>query len=169
VGATGPVDIVVMAILGIAALRGLFRGLIREAFSIAALAGACLTVKLFAMPLAAWLETATGGEIGGGAAPWLSGAILAVGTMAFVVIAGRFLRRGSRWAGLGWADRAGGAVLGAAEGGLVVVILLVMAALLLGRDHPALADSRSFAALERVEQLAKQPPQRTADVAAPPR
>jgi membrane protein required for colicin V production len=169
VGATGPVDIVVMAILGIAALRGLFRGLIREAFSIAALAGACLAVKLFATPLADWLETTTRGEIGGGAAPWLSGAILAVGTIAFVVIAGRFLRRGSRWAGLGWADRTGGAVLGAAEGGLVVVILLVMAAVVLGRDHPTLADSRSFAALERIEQLAKQPPQRTADVAAPPR
>lgn len=164
---TEPVDIFVMAILGIAVLRGVFRGLIREAFSIGALAGACLIVKLFAHPLAARLETATGGEITGWAAPWLAGAILSVGTIAAIAIVGRFVRRGSRWAGLGWADRAGGAVLGAAEGGLIVAILLVLATLLLGREHPTLAESRSFAALERIEQIAQAPA--PPDVAAPPR
>ena len=167
--ATEPVDILVMAILGIAVLRGVFRGLIREAFSVAALAGACLTVKLFAAPLAARLETATGGEITGWAAPWLAGAILSVGTIVAIAIVGRFVRRGSRWAGLGWADRAGGAALGAAEGGLVVAILLVLAAMLLGREHPTLAESRSFAALQRIEQIAQAPDPRTTDVAAPPR
>ena len=165
---TEPVDILVMAILGIAVLRGVFRGLIREAFSIAALAGACLIVKLFASPLAARLETATGGEITGWAAPWLAGAILSVGTIAAIAIVGRFVRRGSRWAGLGWADRAGGAVLGAAEGGLVVAIVLVLAAVLLGREHPTLAESRSFAALERIEQIAESPDAYIPDVAAPP-
>ena len=164
---TEPVDIFVMAILGIAVLRGVFRGLIREAFSIGALAGACLIVKLFAHPLAARLETATGGEITGWAAPWLAGAILSVGTIAAIAIVGRFVRRGSRWAGLGWADRAGGAVLGAAEGGLVVTILLVLATVLLGREHPTLAESRSFAALERIEQISQAPA--PPDVAAPPR
>jgi len=167
VSVTEPVDIFVMAILGIAVLRGVFRGLIREAFSIGALAGACLVVKLFAHPLAARLETATGGEITGWAAPWLAGAILSVGTIAAIAIVGRFVRRGSRWAGLGWADRAGGAVLGAAEGGLVVAILLVLAVFLLGREHPTLAESRSFAALERIEQIAQAPA--PPDVAAPPR
>ncbi len=166
---TEPVDILVMAILGIAVFRGVFRGLIREAFSVAALAGACLTVKLFAAPLAARLETATGGEITGWAAPWLAGAILSVGTIVAIAIVGRFVRRGSRWAGLGWADRAGGAALGAAEGGLVVAILLVLAAMLLGREHPTLAESRSFAALQRIEQIAQAPDPRTTDVAAPPR
>ncbi len=165
---TEPVDILVMAILGIAVLRGVFRGLIREAFSIGALAGACLIVKLFAHPLAARLETATGGEITGWAAPWLAGAILSVGTIAAIAIVGRFVRRGSRWAGLGWADRAGGAVLGAAEGGLVVAILLVLAAVLLGREHPTLTESRSFAALERIEQIAESPDAYIPDVAAPP-
>ena len=166
---TEPVDIVVMAILGVAVLRGVFRGLIREVFSIAALAGACLMVKLFAAPLAAELETVTGGEITGWVAPWVAGAILSVAAIATIVIVGRFLRRGSRWVGLGWVDRAGGAVLGAAEGGLVVAILLVLAAVLLGREHPTLAESRSFGALERIEQIAQAPDPRTPDVAAPPR
>jgi len=167
--ATEPVDIAVMVILGIAVLRGVFRGLIREAFSIAALAGACVAVKLFAHPLAAWLETATDGGVEGWAALWLGGTTLAVGTIAVVVIAGRFLRRGSRWAGLGWADRAGGAVLGAAEGGLVTAILLMLAAVVLGREHPTLVDSRSFATLKQIEQIAQAPASRSPDVAAPPR
>ena len=165
---TEPVDILVMAIFGIAMLRGISRGLIREAFSIAALAGACLVVKLFAYPLAARIEMETGGEISGWAGPWLAGAILSVAAIAVIATVGRFVRRGSRWVGLGWADRAGGAVLGAAEGGLIVAILLVMAAVLLGRDHPTLAESRSFAALERIEQIAESPDPRFADVAAPP-
>ena len=38
-------DFVVIAILGVAALRGLFRGLVREAVSIGALAAACVAVS----------------------------------------------------------------------------------------------------------------------------
>jgi len=165
---TEPVDILVMAVLGIAMLRGISRGLIREAFSIAALAGACLLVKLFAYPLGARLEMETGGEIAGWAGPWLAGAILSIAAIAAIATVGRFVRRGSRWVGLGWADRAGGAVLGAAEGGLIAVILLVAAAVLLGRDHPTLAESRSFAALERIEEIAESPDAYIPDVAAPP-
>ena len=37
-----PTDLVVVGILGIALLRGFFRGLLREVFSIVALAGACV-------------------------------------------------------------------------------------------------------------------------------
>ena len=165
---TEPVDILVMAVLGIAVLRGVSRGLIREGFSIAALAGACLLVKLFANPLGARLEMETGGEIAGWAGPWLAGAILSIAAIAAIATVGRFIRRGSRWVGLGWADRAGGAVLGAAEGGLIAVILLVAAAVLLGREHPTLSESRSFAALERMEQIAQSPDPSIADVAAPP-
>jgi membrane protein required for colicin V production len=168
VTAAEPVDILVMAILGIAMLRGISRGLIREAFSIAALAGACLFVKLFAIPLGARLEIETDGQIAGWASPWLAGAILSVAAIAAIATVGRFVRRGSRWVGLGWADRAGGAVLGAAEGGLIVAILLVTATVLLGREHPSLSESRSFAVLERIEQIAQSPDSGTRDVAASP-
>jgi membrane protein required for colicin V production len=165
-----PVDIAVATILGIALLRGLFRGLIREVFSIAALAGACIAVQVFAGRLADWLARATGAELSGLTALWLAGTLLAVGSIAAVVLAGRMLRRGARWSGLGWADRAGGALLGAAEGALVVAILLAGAAWMLGRSHPAIAATRSLAALERLERLA-QGDERGGeiDVAAPPR
>jgi membrane protein required for colicin V production len=160
-----PVDIVVGVILGIAMLRGLFLGLVREAFSLASLGAACITVRLFHADVGSWLGDLSDGRIGPAVGPWLGGALVAVFTIALVVFAGRLLRRGVRWAGLGWADRAGGALLGAAEGALVVGVLLVLAGSLLGRSHPVLQTSRSFAALEQLESLAQQPP---ADVAAPP-
>ncbi len=160
-----PVDIAVGAILGIAVLRGLFLGLVREAFSIASLGAASIAVRLFHADVGRWLGEVSDGRVGPEVGPWLGGALVAVLTIAAVVFAGRLLRRGVRWAGLGWADRAGGALLGAAEGALVVGILLLLAGSLLGPSHPVLHASRSFAALEQLERLAKEP---TTDVAAPP-
>ncbi len=162
------VDVVVAAILGVALLRGLFLGLIREAFSLAALGGACIVVRIYHAPAADWLIGASRGEIGPQAAPWIAGAALGVGTIAAVAIAGRLVRKGVRFAGLGWADRAGGAVLGAAEGALVAGVLLLVVGLTLGRNHPFVAGSRSIAALERIERIATEREPGRIDVAAPP-
>ena len=161
-----PVDAAVAVIVAIAVARGLFRGLIRETFSVAALGGACLAVKAFNPQLTPWLEEISQGQIGPLVAPWLSGALIAFATVIGVVMIGRVMRKSARWAGLGWADRAGGAVLGAAEGALVVGILLVLVSNLLGRTHPVLAQTRSLAALEELEQIAQE---QQIDVAAPPR
>jgi membrane protein required for colicin V production len=162
------VDGVVLAILGLACLRGLLRGLVREAFSVAALAAACVVAKLYYGPLADWLLAASDGRIGELAAPWLAGALLVVGAIGAVTLLGRVLRRGARAAGLGWADRAGGALLGTAEGALVAGILLASAAALVGRDHELLASSRSLATFEQLEELVAQA-RETPDVAAGPR
>jgi len=165
-----PIDVAAAAILAAAAFRGFFRGLIRESFSMAALAGAVVSVKFLAEPLGAWLTQTTKGQVSEGTAPFAAGVLLAVFTIASVVIVGRFVRRGSRWAGLGWADRAGGALLGGAEGAIVVGILLLVAGGTLGRTHPALVQTRSIAALEQVEQIAQNPPSLDdIDVASPPR
>ncbi len=150
-----PVDIVAALILGVASLRGLFRGLIRETFSVAALGGACITVKLFAAPLGVRLGTASDGQIGTMIAPWIAGGVLAALTIATIVTIGRLLRRGSRWAGLGWIDRAAGGLLGAAEGALVVSILLVLASTFMGPRSSTLVASRSYNALERVQGFAR--------------
>ncbi|MDH3519566.1 MAG: CvpA family protein [Myxococcales bacterium] len=162
------VDLVVAAILGIALLRGLVLGLIREAFSIGALAGACVVVRLFTSPTADWLVQATAGTIGARTAPWLAGGALAIATVAGVALVGRLLQRGARAAGLGWADRAGGAVLGTAEGMLVASLLLLVLTAAIGRGHPLVAGSKSIAALEQLERLAAERPARPIDVAAPP-
>jgi membrane protein required for colicin V production len=168
-GALSSLDFVIGAVLGIAALRGLFRGLTREVISLASLAAACVAVRLFATPLAAWLVEASDGGIGELPAPWIAGIALAVATLAAGAVLARVVRGSARAVGLGWADHAGGAVLGVAEGALVSAILLLVLTSVLGRDHTFVAGSRSLAALEELERVADAGDARGLDVAAPPR
>jgi membrane protein required for colicin V production len=165
-----PVDLVAGAILGLAILRGLFLGLIREVMSVAALAAACVVVRSFTPDVAHWLGRSSGGRVDPWLAPWLAGALLAIGTLAAGAVLGRLLRRGARLAWLGMPDRIGGALLGAAEGVLVCAILLLAVTSVIGRRHPLVEGSRSIAALERLEQLVGRPAPRPhdIDVAAPP-
>ena len=170
VGGFEPIDIVVGVVIGIALLRGLFLGLVRESFSLAALGGAYIAVVLFREPVAAWLQDASGGEIGPGYAPWLAAGLLAVATIIGLVLVGKLLHHGIQAAGLGWADRVGGAVLGAVEGVLAVAILVLLATGVVGREHPALANTRVLAMVEQLETLAAEPAADPddVDVAAPP-
>ncbi len=164
----GPIDGIAAAILVVACARGLFRGLIGEAFSLAGLAAACLAARFGAVPLGHWLQDVTGGALGI-AAPWIAGALLVALSIALVTVAARWLRRGAAAAGLGWADRLGGGALGAAEGALMVVALLLALSWVLGRDHPSLASSRSLAAFEQLEDAVASRDGSLPEVAAPPR
>ena len=161
-------DGVVLMVLMFTATRGFMIGLIRESFSIAALAGACVAVSWFRLPAAEWLEQVTQGEIGAGAAPWIAGAGLAIATVMIVGFTGRWVRRGARAAGLGWADRIGGTALGAAEGALVIALIVTAASWLLGRDHPAIADSRTIVTYDEVQRLVQSYEAKLPNVAAPP-
>jgi len=150
-----PVDYVLGVVLVLAVLRGLARGLLRETFSIAALAVAIVAVRLFYGDVATWLIQITEGKIGEMAAPWVAGAAIAIGTIGVTAVIGRFLRRGAKVVGLGWADRAGGAVLGTAEGLLVAGILIGLIGYVAGRNHPSIAHSRSLEAFEELEKMAR--------------
>ena len=161
-----PIDLLALAILGLAALRGLFLGLIREAFSIAGLAAAAIAVRVWSPAFAPTLARWSDGRLGEGSAPWVSGALLAIAAIALVAGLSALARRGVRAAGLGWADRAGGAVIGAAEGALVAGVLVLMLAALLGPGHSLLASSRALEAVERAQAAYGEAPLR--DVAAPP-
>ncbi len=154
VGGMAPVDAAALAVLGIAAFRGLGLGLVRESFSLGSVGIAYLAVTLYTSRLAEWIERETNGEVGALVAPWLAGAAIVVACIAAAVILGRLAKRGARLAGLGWIDRAGGALLGSAEGLLVIGILLSLASAILGREHPVIASSRSLGTLERVQELA---------------
>ncbi len=134
-------------------------------FSIAALGGTVVVVRLWGGPAALQLQTLT--DLDARIAPWVAGALLAVATVVVVAVCGRMLRRGARAAGLGWADRAGGAVLGIAEGALVVGLLLVVAIAFVGRDHSFLAGSHSVAVLDELSRFAGDAA--LPAVAAPPR
>lgn len=169
--AIAPVDYVVLVILGIALVRGLLRGLLREIFSLVSLAAAVVAVRLYYGPVADWLLELTEGRIGEAAAPWAAGALVAIGAIGVTTLLGRILRRGAKAAGLGWADRAGGALLGTAEGVLVSGVLIAVLGLVAGREHRMLAGSRSLQAYERFEQIAatgELPEVELPDVAAGP-
>ena len=114
-----PLDYVVLGILVIAVFRGMGRGLLRETFSMASLAAAIIAVNLYYVEVAQWLLEVTEGAIGELGAPWVAGLLLSVGAIGATALIGRVVRRGARSVGLGWADRAGGALLGTAEGLLV--------------------------------------------------
>ena len=160
------VDVVVLLILAAAGLRGLLRGLIREVFSVLALAGAVLAVRLYTDPIASQLRELLDDRIGSTAAWALAAVLLAIVVIAVVALGGSFLRRGARSVGLGWADRIGGGVLGVAEGGLVAAVLLLLAVRFVGSDAPTLQGARSVAALEELSRTVRGTD--GPDVAAPP-
>jgi len=166
-GGIAPIDVAALAILGIAALRGMFLGLLRESFSLASLGIAYGTMLLYTRPIATWLQTTTQGRVGALVAPWLAGAGILVLSIAGTVLLGRLGKRGARMAGLGWIDRAGGVVLGSAEGLLVVGIVLSIAGALLGEEHPAIAHARSVTAFQKLQHYAASGEWPLPDVAAP--
>jgi membrane protein required for colicin V production len=161
-------DIAAVAIILAATLRGLFVGLVREGFSLAALGSAYMAVQLFTPPATDWVLEVSNGDVGPNIAPWIAGAGLAIGTLVGVSLIGRVLQRGLHAAGLSWADRAAGGVLGAAEGLLVAGVLIMLGGEILGRDHAAFADTEVLAALEEFERIADEN-EIDIDVAAPPR
>jgi len=57
------VDAASLALLGVAALRGFFRGAMRESFTLAAVAAAYICVRAFANSVAAWLLAALAGGV----------------------------------------------------------------------------------------------------------
>ncbi len=164
------VDTAVVLLLAIATARGLWLGLVREAFSLAGIAAAGLAAWQFAEPAAKALAATTGDAIPAVAIHGIAVAGLALGTLLAVAMVGRLIRRGLQFAGLGLADRLAGGCLGALEGALVVGLVLGGASTVLGRDHAWLASSQALAAYERIraEALPDEPQATPArDVAAP--
>jgi membrane protein required for colicin V production len=150
-----PVDFVCLVILALAFVRGVMRGLLRETFSIASLAAACLMVMTFYGDAAEWLLRVTQGRVGEISAPWIGGALLGVITIGVITLFGRLVRRGAKFAGLGWADRTGGALLGTAEGVIVGAVIVSLLGYAIGREHPILLESHSLEALEDLEHFAQ--------------
>ena len=111
----------------------------------------------------------SGGRINEALEPWVAGALLVLVTIGAVTTVGRIIRRGARAVGLGFVDRVGGGLLGATEGVLVVVVLIMLVGDRIGRDHPAIANTRTLAALEEMDLLASEAPPVEIDVASPPK
>jgi uncharacterized membrane protein required for colicin V production len=144
-------DAVAAAVLALAALRGVWIGAVREAFSLAGLATAVLVVRAWREPFGRWLDVHGPFEVTELAAQILAALALGLGSLIAVALIGRVVRRGVRGAGLGLLDRLAGALLGAAEGAVVVAAVVLGLATLLGREDDLLAGTRTLAALEATE------------------
>ncbi len=163
-----PLDGIVLTVFAIAVARGLFIGLIREGFSIAALGGSFVAVRYGVGPVGSWLDETTKGELGT-TAPWIAGAVIAVFTILAISIVGRVIRRGARLAGLGIADRLAGGVVGAAEGALVAGLVIVGATWVTGPDSDFVSEARSVHVLEQLQEYVESQREGLPAVAAPPR
>ena len=160
-------DGIILAILIIAMARGIFIGLVRESFSIAALAAAVLAARYGTDLAGPWLHALAPDRLSPDVSYWIAGSLIAIATVLVVAMAGRILRKGVQFVGLGWADRVGGAALGTAEGLIVSLLLVVGATWVLGRDDPAIEHSRSLQAYEAVRGYFSERGQELPDVATP--
>lgn len=135
------IDVVALGVIGLAMLRGLLIGMVREVFSLAALAAAVLAFRALRAPVAEEIAARTQWDplvataAGGGA--------VVVAALIFVTIVGAIVRRIVGAAGLTAVDRLGGAAIGAVEGVLVVGLGLFATTEVLGFKDPLLAGSRA--------------------------
>jgi len=159
------IDLAVAVVLAVAALRGLVLGLVRQAFSFAGLGAAFVAARSLGGEAAAALHARVGDALPGPALHALALLLVGLAVWIAVRVAGALVRRGVQAVGLGFADRLGGAALGAAEGALLVALLFGVAGALAG-DHPALLESRAYAAFCDAREALRARDGR--DVAAPP-
>ena len=143
-------DWITASIVGLACLRGLWIGLIREGLSLATVGIATIVTRLYVAPVSDWLSAQTGGELTGRTGVWIAGVLLVVATVTVLSVVGRLLRRSAEVVGLGFADRLGGGALGAAEGAIVASILVVIALWLVGPNHPSTRDAGSVALVSKI-------------------
>ena len=160
-------DSVVLAVLGIAIVRGFWIGLIREGFSIVALGGGLLAVRYGTSPVADFLERASQGDLGPTVSMWIAGVAIGIGVVFGIGAIGKMLRKGALFVGLGWADRIAGSVIGAAEGALVAGVILVLTTWALGVDSPAVEDSKSIEVLEGLQNYVVEHQDELPEVASP--
>jgi len=132
-----PIDLAILAVVGISALLGLARGAVREIFGLAAL------VLGFVVALAQYSE---GARL---LAPWIADPLLAQAAAFFgifvaawiaLALAGALLRHFMRLLALSWLDRLGGLAFGLARG-LVLVALLAWSFMAFGIQPEQLVSS----------------------------
>jgi len=118
-------DYAVIAIVGLSVMLAVFRGVVRELAAIAGWAAAFILSGLFAHDLAQWLPVAL--------SPMLKAVIaylvIFLGVLLLSGIAGLTLTRLFHAAGLGFADRAVGALFGLMRGLLIVFVGVMLAGL----------------------------------------
>jgi membrane protein required for colicin V production len=118
-------DYALFAIVGLSVLLAVFRGVVREIAALAGWVAALILSGLFAQQLAQWLPAAL--------SPMLRAVIaylvIFLGVLLLSGLAGMLLAQLFRAAGLGFTDRAVGALFGLVRGVLIVFVTVMLAGL----------------------------------------
>jgi membrane protein required for colicin V production len=120
-------DIIVLLVVGLAALGGIMRGFVQEVLSLAAWVVAVIAIRMFHTDLTAWLEETIGSPSG---AMVLAFALLLLVPYAVIKLIASQAGRRSRKSVLAPFDRVLGLAFGALKGVIIVIIgfsLLVLA------------------------------------------
>lgn len=117
-------DIAVIAVITLSALIGVWRGVIREVFALAAWIAAVVCMFLFGDKLAQMLPFAQD-------TPWLrllaAYALVFIGVFVLLSVAGFLFSKVVSAIGLSFVDRALGMMFGVVRGALIVVLLVFVA------------------------------------------
>ena len=118
-------DYALIAVVGLSVLLAVIRGVVREIAALAGWVAALILSSLFAQELALWLP--------GTLSPMLRTAIaylvIFLGVLLLSGLAGVLLAKLFRAAGLGFTDRAVGALFGLVRGVLIVFVAVMLAGL----------------------------------------
>lgn len=120
-------DLATLAITVLSLLFGLWRGLVRIAFSVGAVAIGLIVARLFQPQVARWLATTLSLKPGvAGAVGYL---VLFLGTAVAIGVAGKLLTQLLAASDVNWINRLAGGALGLAGGALLASALYAMVAL----------------------------------------
>ncbi len=164
------IDLAALFIVGLALMRGVFIGVVREVFSVAALVGGIFAARFLGVPVGRAIADQFPGGPGEGLSVIGAGFVIGIGAALIIGFSGRALKRTLHAAGLGGADRVAGGILGATEGTLVAGLALWLALSAVGPEHPWLQNSRALDWLREGQRIASgELGDERSDVAAPPR
>jgi len=118
-------DYAVLAIVGLSVLLAVLRGVVREIAALAGWAAALILSGMFAQELAQWLPIALSAVL----KVVIAYLVIFLGVLLVSGLSGLLLARLFRAAGLGFADRAVGALFGLVRGALIVFVGAMLAGL----------------------------------------
>ncbi|RKP57505.1 CvpA family protein [Pararobbsia silviterrae] len=120
-------DYAVMIVIGLSALRGMWRGLLAEIFALAGYVIAFLVARHYVGEVAGWIpSTWPGGEM---TQLLLAFALLFIATMLVIGVLAALANRMTEATGLRAVDRSLGMVFGLARGVLLVLLMVALAGL----------------------------------------
>ena len=133
-------DYVILAVIGLGAIFGSGRGILRIASSLIALIAAVYLAALYYQAAGGYLTRAFSMRPGAGAV--LGYIVIFLTVMVIVAWGGAKLAELVRAVHMSWADRLGGAFVGAALGALLAGLIVVVATVTLPADTPVLRQSQ---------------------------